>query len=104
MRISTEDITNINDALKHYLPHNDIQLYLYGSRMDDNLKGGDIDLIWIVPEQFEKDLNINKYKVLAEIKNNIGDQHIDLAILSKTTLKNDNFYSEVFTSAIKILP
>ena len=56
------------------------EIYLFGSRVDDSLKGGDIDLF----VEIEKKQNMLKKKIqfLAMLKEKIGDQKIDL-ILSK---------------------
>jgi predicted nucleotidyltransferase len=51
-------------------------IYLFGSRVDDSKKGGDIDL-WIEsahdPELFTK-----KISFLARLKRRIGDRKIDV--------------------------
>lgn len=100
MRLTPTEVNSIKMCLKLFLPHDDIKIYLYGSRRFDHLKGGDIDLIWVVPKTQEAALNIDKYKILAEIKTAIGDQKIDLGILSKESLATDVFYSDVFKDAV----
>ncbi len=55
-------------------------IYLFGSRVDDTLKGGDIDL-FIETENIQNSLK-KKIQFLAMLKEKIGDQKIDL-ILSK---------------------
>jgi len=55
---------------------NEGEIYLFGSRMDDKKRGGDIDLYLIVKNKnnlFEK-----KLKFLAKLKKIIGDQKIDV--------------------------
>lgn len=52
------------------------EVYLFGSRVDDNKKGGDIDLYFVLEEHsnlFEK-----KLKFLARVKREIGEQKIDI--------------------------
>jgi len=52
------------------------EIYLFGSRMDDKKRGGDIDLYLVVRDKnnlFEK-----KLKFLAKLKKIIGDQKIDV--------------------------
>jgi predicted nucleotidyltransferase len=54
----------------------DGSIYLFGSRVDDNKKGGDIDLYLIVNNHtnlFEK-----KIKFLSKIKRELGEQKIDI--------------------------
>jgi predicted nucleotidyltransferase len=53
-------------------------LYLFGSRVDDTAKGGDIDL-YIVPDDFNK-LTEKKVDFLVRLKKIIGEQKIDVVI------------------------
>ncbi|NLQ18998.1 nucleotidyltransferase domain-containing protein [Marinomonas sp. M1K-6] len=54
------------------------KLFLFGSRVDDTQKGGDIDL-YIIPSSFD-DLAEKKITFLTGLKRDIGDQKIDLVI------------------------
>ena len=56
------------------------KVYLFGSRLDDNLKGGDIDL-FVDEELSLKDLRKLKVKLL----NKIGLQKIDLISKSQAS-------------------
>ena len=60
MRITKNEINFINKTIKNFL---DCEIYLFGSRIDDTLKGGDIDL-YIIPK--EKDFN--EFEVKMEIR------------------------------------
>ena len=54
----------------------DGEIYLFGSRIDDTKKGGDIDLYLVVQNPinlFEK-----KIKFLARLKRELGEQKIDI--------------------------
>jgi len=52
------------------------EIYLFGSRVDDSKKGGDIDLYLVL----ETKVNMfrNKIKFLAKIKRELGEQKIDV--------------------------
>lgn len=53
---------------------------------------GDIDLLLLTSNQTQCDLlKDNKYKTLVDIKNKIGDQKIDLLIISFEKAKEDSF-------------
>ena len=52
------------------------EIYLFGSRVRDNLRGGDIDLYLVVKDK--KDLFKKKIKFLAKLKRKIGEQKIDV--------------------------
>jgi predicted nucleotidyltransferase len=49
------------------------EVILFGSRVDDNKRGGDIDLYIKAEYDFEK-----KIKFLAKLKRRIGDRKIDV--------------------------
>ena len=102
MRLSEFEIKSILEVMNLFYKDNESELYLYGSRVDDNKKGGDIDLLWVVSNSKVEALNLEKYKILSRIKNLIGDQKIDLSIISKPQLKSDIFYSGVIKTAKKV--
>ena len=52
------------------------EIYLFGSRVDDSKKGGDIDLYLIVEDKI--DMFKKKIKFLAKIKRELGEQKIDV--------------------------
>ena len=60
MRLTQKEIEFINKTIKKFL---DCEIYLFGSRIDDNLKGGDIDL-YIIP----KEKNFNEFEVQMNIR------------------------------------
>ncbi|TLS74264.1 nucleotidyltransferase domain-containing protein [Mariprofundus erugo] len=53
--------------------------YLFGSRLDDQLKGGDIDLFIDLPEA-DDDMVRHACQAAADIQMAIGEQKIDLII------------------------
>jgi predicted nucleotidyltransferase len=62
---------------KHFLEvFKEGDIYLFGSRVDDNAKGGDIDLYLVVPNQ--KGLAIKRIEFLVKLKRDIGEQKIDV--------------------------
>jgi predicted nucleotidyltransferase len=55
------------------------EIVLFGSRIDDNQKGGDIDL-FIKPSVVSDSLFEQKLRFLTALKKEIGDQKIDLVL------------------------
>jgi predicted nucleotidyltransferase len=54
----------------------DADVYLFGSRVNDDAKGGDIDLLVL-----SKTINLMaKLDILAQLHQQLGEQKIDLAI------------------------
>lgn len=55
------------------------EVLLFGSRVDDSKKGGDIDL-YLSPAGPADDLFKLKLKFLVDLKSKIGEQKIDLVL------------------------
>ena len=52
---------------------------LFGSRIDDSKKGGDIDLL-VETDTISSDMYMNKIRLLTEIQLKLGEQKIDLIV------------------------
>ncbi len=72
MRLTSEQLMVITTEIYQY--DESAQIYLFGSRADDNAKGGDIDLLVV---STKIDFSI-KLKVLAQLMIKLGEQKIDL--------------------------
>lgn len=77
MRINQEERIVIKNVLRKYFgPH--ARIVLFGSRIDDNARGGDIDLL-VDTDQVE-DVFTQKLMALSELQIALGDQKIDLLV------------------------
>ena len=76
MRLKHKEIEAIVSTFQEVFKSGDI--YLFGSRVDDNLKGGDIDL-YIDADDKDK-LFEKKLSFLVSLKRKIGEQKIDVVI------------------------
>ena len=74
MRLSEKEIKLLKNELK--LLSNEAKLYLFGSRVDDAKKGGDIDLLIVSNELTKKDLRILRIEFFKEF----GEQKIDIIL------------------------
>jgi predicted nucleotidyltransferase len=74
MRLSKDEVKILKNTL-HTL-NSDAKLYLFGSRLYDNKKGGDIDLL-IVSKTFTKKL-LRKLRV--EFFKYFGEQKLDIIV------------------------
>lgn len=74
MRLNKTYIKVIKEVFEEVFKKGEI--YLFGSRVDDTKKGGDIDLYLVVENKI--DMFKNKLKFLAKIKRRIGEQKIDV--------------------------
>ncbi len=76
MRLTSKERESIKQTFLKVFQSGDI--YLFGSRVDDTQKGGDIDL-YIQTNHYTL---TKKIKFLALLKQKIGDQKIDLIVSS----------------------
>ncbi len=74
MRLSSKYIDTIKKYFYEFFKEGDI--YLFGSRVDDSKKGGDIDLYLVLKSH--KNLFEKKIKFLSRIKKELGEQKIDI--------------------------
>ncbi len=81
MRLNEKYRTTIKQVLLKYFGQ-ESEFYLFGSRVDDSKKGGDIDL-YIETNIKGKELYSLRRSALVEMKNILGDQKIDLVIYIK---------------------
>jgi len=90
MRLSNQTILILKETISRYI--NNPKIILFGSRVDDNKKGGDIDIL------VETDENImmkTEIKILAECEIKGIDRKIDM--IFKTPFKKEQ---SIFKTAI----
>ena len=75
MRLSDFEVKSIKSSFEKVFKKGAI--YLFGSRVNDDKKGGDIDL-YIQPKDLV-DLSLKKINFLVELKSKIGEQKIDVS-------------------------
>ncbi|MBV5277912.1 MAG: nucleotidyltransferase domain-containing protein [Campylobacteraceae bacterium] len=81
MRLSQRYIAVIKNYFKQFFKNGEI--YLFGSRVDDSKKGGDIDLYFVLKEH--SDLFEKKIKFLSRVKRELGEQKIDIIFNTDNT-------------------
>ena len=74
MRISDTQVKVLKNKL--YTLSNQAKLYLFGSRIDDNKKGGDIDLLVVDTKLTKKDLRLLRI----EFFKYFGEQKLDILL------------------------
>jgi predicted nucleotidyltransferase len=95
MRISAQTRSSITKHIQDYVP--DSEVFLFGSRANVSLKGGDIDLLSPTPEKVRLRL-LNRDRRL--ILNDIGEQKIDLVNFRKSD--EHPFKSLAMESAVRL--
>ncbi len=104
MRMQADQIQVIHSCLRKFFQTTPYELYLYGSRVHDELRGGDIDLV-ILTEQSGVELFEKLYlDILVEIKKQkpIGDRRIDIKAITSMTLQSHPFFRSIHESMVRI--
>lgn len=103
MRLSLQEVDKIRIALAPCVDGLACRIYLFGSRVNDSARGGDIDLLLVVDHNDDRellrrkrlDLNVNLIKQL-------GERRIDLVVASSQDLVTDPFLASIWPSAVLI--
>jgi len=93
MRLSQFEIETINILAKKHFGQGAI-VFLFGSRTNDQKRGGDIDLF--IQNSNNQFLTLEtKVHFLAELKAKIGERKIDVVLDNENTRQKKNFYRSV---------
>jgi predicted nucleotidyltransferase len=87
MRLHQKQIKILKDKLKSI--SSTAKIYLFGSRVDDSKRGGDIDLLIVSDEVSKKDLRL----IRVEFFKHFGEQKIDIVL-------DDGSFKTPFTKQI----
>lgn len=103
MRLTTLEREAIVSEIEKFLSSSmEAEIYLFGSRTNDQLSGGDIDLILLLADSRQCfQLQKNDFRIISALKANpvLGDQKIDLKIISSAQL-DEPFYAEAMKHAL----
>ena len=95
MRVKNEQAEFLKQAISRYLP--DAAVYLIGSRANDKLKGGDIDILVIAEKELtgqdKRNIKISFYK-------EYGEQKIDIVSFKKD--EPSNFKELALLESVKL--
>lgn len=96
MRLLEAEQNIIIQAVKRF--DSQAEIWLYGSRAHDELKGGDIDLL-----VFSSKIGfLDKLDVLMIIKQQLGEQKIDLQIYDSKEKGVHPFVTSVLKNAVRL--
>jgi predicted nucleotidyltransferase len=98
MRISEFEIETIKSLAKLHFGSN-VEVFLFGSRTKNQLRGGDIDLF--IRNHKSEPLKIKtKIDFITDLILRIGDQKIDVVLENQVT-KDSNFIKTIHQTAIQ---
>jgi predicted nucleotidyltransferase len=91
MRLEVEEVQALKKILKSYSAQS--KIFLHGSRIDDEAKGGDIDLFYIVPDSELNELISKKHYIVSELTLALAEQKVDLTCISFSNSKSHIFFN-----------
>ncbi|MGC8734855.1 MAG: nucleotidyltransferase domain-containing protein [bacterium] len=98
MRINEEVIELIRELANKYFGQ-DSKVYIFGSRIDDSKKGGDVD---IYIETFVENIVNNKILFLIDLEKEIGEQKIDLIVYNPNLMEEELIHEIAKKEGIRI--
>ncbi|MFK8137883.1 MAG: nucleotidyltransferase domain-containing protein [Bdellovibrionales bacterium] len=96
MRLTEFEIESIKETVLQLDPK--AEIYLFGSRTNNSLAGGDIDLL-VLSESLDF---THKIDMLVDIKDSIGDQKVDLLIKNKKQVESEAFLQDILPEAVRL--
>lgn len=95
MRVSQNEISKIKNVLTEFQLLPSCKIFLFGSRLYDHKKGGDIDLILLCPESSYKNILDMKFRIKSELEFALDEQRVDLTITTESLLNSGPFLLSV---------
>ena len=83
MRLSAQERQIIKQVVSQHFG-NAAQAWLFGSRTDDQARGGDIDLLVRIPQPIDNDF-LAAVALETDLQEALGDQKIDILLLPPGT-------------------
>jgi hypothetical protein len=102
MRLSPNTIAAIRAGIDVVAAGKPYRLFLHGSRVSDEKKGGDIDLLLLCDSITLSFFRSSKLAILMNIEKCLGEQHIDLTIASNEGSDQSDFVRLILENALPI--
>lgn len=96
MRLTTQQVKTIKTLVSEIFGA-DVRVHLFGSRLDDSKRGGDIDLLIQSNAVIDQKL-LKASRLAAKLQLNLGEQKFDIVVKDAQT-SDSSFYSEASRTA-----
>jgi uncharacterized protein len=100
MRLTNNQTTTIKNTVAEVFG-SETQVFLFGSRVDDTRRGGDIDLL-VVSNLTEKEIFDRKIKMLSHLSLKLGEQKIDVITTANANRDQRLIVKEALEKGIKL--
>ena len=104
MRVTLDQIQNIHEVLRFFFRQTPYRLYLYGSRVQDHLKGGDFDLLILTDNEGLKVFREHELDILVQVKKkpHICQRKIDLKAVTEEDLEQKPFFKMLAQEIVEL--
>lgn len=99
MRLTVKDRQGILEGIRDVIQPLNGDVYLFGSRVIDTAKGGDIDLLLLCDPASQSEVSALKLKILVSIEKRIGERRVDLTISSRNPAEQSEFVRSIVSKA-----
>ncbi len=102
MRLTQKEVSSILSVFRNLELLPECKIFLFGSRLDQQKKGGDIDLMVVCPEYLYLKILENKFRIKSEIEFVVGEQRVDLTLATPQKLESELFLKSIKDEAIEL--
>lgn len=102
MRLSPKEVDAIKSAFNAVI-NSPFKLYLFGSRLDNAKKGGDIDLLILVGAAEKQKVVDLKNQIRSKIFEKIPEQKIDITVATEEESLRDSFLISIMGKAVVLI-
>ncbi len=78
MRLTPENVKRIRELVGE-IASAEAEVYLFGSRLDDRARGGDVDLLLVLPHAVERPAELTA-RLAARISRALGGRRVDVLL------------------------
>jgi len=100
MRLTDQEVTGILKAAEACAQN--AEVYLYGSRVDDAKRGGDIDLLFVFPDDDPVNIFQTKINLAVALETELGERRIDITTAFNRDLTIDPFLISIIKNAVRL--
>lgn len=102
MRLSPEQKSSIVRRIGSVVFELRGSLYLFGSRADVRKKGGDIDLLALLPAANVTAFLEEKARLIDAVHGDLGEQRIDITVATAEQMRSDPFLASISDELIQL--
>lgn len=101
MRLRPDEQRALRDYFTAKLPRG-ASARLFGSRVDDSARGGDIDVCIVAVAEVAANLRRELHRMRAELRALLGDQRVDVSVVEESVAAADPFWCRALVQSVAL--